>query len=889
MADLKKTVEIVFGGKDDVSKVVDNIGKKFDALEKDFAKKTVDPLSNIAGSVAKADAALAAMAIGGLAYAYKKSVDFETAFIELRKVVGDSPAELDMAKKAALAMSSQYGESSTDILRSTANFVQAGFDVSDAVRLTKNALDLKIAGDVSAAESSQYLISTLKGFKAPATEAARITDILNEVSNKYATDVQQLAIGMGDLSPIAKIMGFSFEETAGILTPVIEVFGSGSEAAQGLKTGLLKLIDDAKPVKDALASIGVSQRDANGQLRSGKDILYDVMKAFQGMAGPQKLFVAQQLVGIEQSARMVEVFNGMNKTMEVTKTAMQSVGSAQQEVDARLASSEVTINRLRTGFVNLAVAIGDKFRASVTGAIAGGVELESALNKIVESGQLDGLFRQIDGMADRIGSEIRSLAKSLPEAFALVDFGPFLGSLDRVGDAISDVFTVDVDSPEQLAGVIQTVVDSMTSLVDVTRGMGEVFVPIVNGALRAIDAFNSLDDSTKSLAGNVLGAAAAYKIFGPAVGTILFALGSDSETMSNKINIAFQAIENGANAIKVAILSLAYAFASASKSAAELLDYIPGYDASEGIQRTTERVEVLGKLLEDAKDNLALSSMKLVETWNTAGGKTAEAKSHAQEYSKALSGIPAKLGTELSVDASKVGAGVTAAKDALGQIQPQKNIDVTVQSDRQSIQTAKGEITAEFPDGSTRTVSANVELDEASVAKTKKIIESKVPKEVEIQAKLDEAKIKAQAETIQKSVEWEAKLNIAKVEAATKEVESMFKSIDNTVSSTGTTISSIMGDYADIVSSGMSGNYFIEKQIEDENRRRNESLDMQKKLTEAQVEILKQRAEAMQKGESLVRVEAAGLQPHLEAIMWEILAAIQIRANAEGTQLLVGV
>jgi TP901 family phage tail tape measure protein len=45
------------------------------------------------------------------------------------------------------------------------------------------------------------------------------------VSNKYATDVKQLGLGMSKLAPIAKTMGLSFEETAGILTPVIEVFG----------------------------------------------------------------------------------------------------------------------------------------------------------------------------------------------------------------------------------------------------------------------------------------------------------------------------------------------------------------------------------------------------------------------------------------------------------------------------------------------------------------------------------------------------------------------------------------------------------------------------------------------------------------------------------------
>jgi TP901 family phage tail tape measure protein len=96
-------------------------------------------------------------------------------------------------------------------------------------------------------------------------------------------------------------MGFSMEETAGILTPVIEIFRSGDEAAVALKTGLLKLIDDTKPVQEALASIGVSQTDANGALRSGKDILLDVSKAFQTLDEDQKLFVTQQLVGIEQA------------------------------------------------------------------------------------------------------------------------------------------------------------------------------------------------------------------------------------------------------------------------------------------------------------------------------------------------------------------------------------------------------------------------------------------------------------------------------------------------------------------------------------------------------------------------------------------------------------
>jgi hypothetical protein len=38
----------------------------------------------------------------------------------------------------------------------------------------------------------------------------------------------------------------------------------------------------------------------------------------------------------------------------------------------------------------------------------------------------------------------------------------------------------------------------------------------------------------------------------------------------------------------------------------------------------------------------------------------------------------------------------------------------------------------------------------------------------------------------------------------------------------------------------------------------------------------------------LIQIDGTGLQPHLEAFMFEILSAIQVRATAEGQKFLVG-
>ena len=67
MADLEKTVEIIFSGTDTVSKTMMTVTGSLDK----FASKTrsmTQPLADVAAGVLKTEGALAAMAAGGLAY-----------------------------------------------------------------------------------------------------------------------------------------------------------------------------------------------------------------------------------------------------------------------------------------------------------------------------------------------------------------------------------------------------------------------------------------------------------------------------------------------------------------------------------------------------------------------------------------------------------------------------------------------------------------------------------------------------------------------------------------------------------------------------------------------------------------------------------------------------
>jgi len=138
-----------------------------------------------------------------------------------------------------------------------------------------------------------------------------------------------------------------------------------------------------------------------------------------------------------------------------------------------------------------------------------------------------------------------------------------------------------------------------------------------------------------------------------------------------------------------------------------------------------------------------------------------------------------------------------------------------------------------------------------------------------------------------KLIEAQVKLNIAGLESDTKKFEAIFDSIDSTITSTGNLIGSLFGNLLEADS--WSQIRAVEEQIDLENKRRQEALDIQKKLSEAEIALLQRKAEALAKGDALIKIEADGLEPEIEAFMWRILEKIQLRANADSEEFLLNV
>lgn len=140
-----------------------------------------------------------------------------------------------------------------------------------------------------------------------------------------------------------------------------------------------------------------------------------------------------------------------------------------------------------------------------------------------------------------------------------------------------------------------------------------------------------------------------------------------------------------------------------------------------------------------------------------------------------------------------------------------------------------------------------------------------------------------------KTLEFKAEIDVARIQADAEKVTAAFQSINVGIESTGDVLGNLFGLFDKLGSLDSSAYQAVFKQIDAENALREKSFQLQEKLTQAQIDNLNAQTKALASGDAIIKIDGAGLQPHLEAFMWEILKAVQARANRDGMAFLLGV
>lgn len=915
MADIFRTVEVIFSAVDQTGNTIKSIGDNADGFTASISKLTA-PLADFGDLALKAEAAIAGIGVAFAAVSIGNFAEFETSLLGLKRQLDDTSPSLDELGNVAIEMSNRFGVSSSSVVDGINEFKKASFSIEESIQLQNNALELMVAGDIEAAQATDILVKAIKGFGIEVEQVPRFSEALNNVADRFAVSVEQLAEGTADLSPIARAMGFSFEETMGILTPVIEIFGSGSEAADAFKTGLNRLKDDAKPVQDALRAIGVSQFDANGHLRSGRDIFFDVAAALKNVDANQRDFLVSQLVGIDQSARMGAAFSNINVVMEATNVAMQKTGSVQRELNTQMQSLEFRAAQTSQQWENLSIVIGQRLSGGSKDATASLGSLAQALSTAVNAGSFDAIFNEITALNTGFADFVEKVARNLPDALRNVDFSELVQSVENIGFSLGDIFEgMDLTTTEGLTRAIQFVVDSFTSLNNVVAGIIDAWDPFINAFFKGIDIFNQSGSSVQQYVGLALGLSQVFENMRGLVEAVGAGFSKLGGIFSGISNTGIAATIGGIVAALAApeILAAGAAFTGIGAGIAGLLGYFDDYSTAQNqvveastkltgsqeqilasLSEISQRTGVSVKSLYDLRHEVDAGNL----VFDEASGKYVKAGQDIRNFDtevKAAAGSQFDFADTVKAVSTAFNLNSEAAKETtqsfLTHEEAMKALmaanstlvsqSITYENGLYILHQTQKDVAESAGDVAKAHQEVAVKTDELS-ERQKIAIENTHELEMTLLELASNERIKA--------MEFTAQIKVADIEAQAEQVVAAFESIGTAIEATQKAQAEIFDSLVEgLASDSIRGldKQFLQEFAKRQQEQAQQALDNQTMLVEAQTANLNARTEALRNGTALIQINADNLAPELQQVLRSLLEYIQIEANSEGLELLL--
>lgn len=118
-------------------------------------------------------------------------------------------------------MAKELGQTTQDVIKSSALFYQQGLDTAESLKLTESTMKLATLAGADFETATEQMTSALRGFHMEMDQGSHITDVYSELAAKAAANVNGIAYAMSKTASIASSAGMAFETTSAFLTQMI--------------------------------------------------------------------------------------------------------------------------------------------------------------------------------------------------------------------------------------------------------------------------------------------------------------------------------------------------------------------------------------------------------------------------------------------------------------------------------------------------------------------------------------------------------------------------------------------------------------------------------------------------------------------------------------------
>lgn len=924
MADIQRTVEIIFGAIDNTGEGLSSVSNSLNSFVEGTSTIT-GPLSDVAKFAGEAELAILALGAAMLSYSVDQAGKMQAATREIGTLFNGTAGQTDAFKNQIQDFAQGSTQSIDSINGAVYSAVSAGVDYRHSLELIAQTEQLSIVGRAGLDDTTRLIVSTMNAYGASTNQAADYSDILFTAIQRGQITLPELNSSLAQVTGTASAAGIPFDTLSAALAGLTVSGLPTSQAITGLKAAISNIINPTTEAQQAATSLGV-QFDLSAIKTLGFKGFLDQLNTATGgnietmghFFGSTEALNAIMVLASDKSGAFANALDAM----------AGRTGNVANAFGLMSGNLDLSTQRMINNFQVASQHIGEPLLEQWTDVIGSLGDIFQGLSVSIDAGTFAPVFDAFNTFGVDITATLQQIAQNLPAALAQVDFSGVVNALQAMGIEIGNIFNgLDLTTADGLAGAIQFVVDSFESLTRVVTGVIDAWEPMIQAFVAGIGEFNNLDDASQRTFGNVSGVANVFEtlkntITGgfdalDTIGTALTVIaGGNVVSGIAALGPAMAGVEIAALPLATALTAVAIAVGGVAFGVTENIDAWTEYKARQDTvadstaHLTETQAGITDRLAEISQHtgivvnsmaelNQAVDEGRLVFSQATGAYEAAgagvrdfdaEVAAAAQgglNFADAVNAVSLGLiGTKTEAD-NVIGTFNTLAEAEqffTDNLSGAGNATITYVNGLYQINAGTADATV-----STKELAkATNDVEKANQAGTEewKRIQDVM---LDTQKQTDDFTIKL-GELANKRYEIDVKANVelktAEIEADTQRIIAAFQATSQTISDLTQASTDLWGLFAGDVS--LSKRFALEDAALRNEQRLDEALALQREQVEAIVDKMRAETARLESGEALISIDAGELAPELELVFDKILKYTQIKATQQGLSLLVG-
>lgn len=310
---------------------------------------------------------LQAGAILGISVGLKDTIDtyatFEATMSKVKAVSGATAEQMELLTTKAKEMGSTTKFTASEAGEAFTYMAMAGWDAQQMMDGISGIMALSAADGLDLATTSDIVTDALTAFGLQAKDSGHFADVLAKASSSANTNVEMLGESFKYVAPIAGAMKYSVEDVSLALGLMANASVKGSMAGTSLKTALANMSAPTDQMAAVMDKYGITLTDANGNMKSLKEVLDTVRLKMGKLSETEKTAAASTLFGKEAMSGMLAIINASDEDYQkLAESIANADGAAQQMSDTMLDNLSGSFTLLQSAAEGVKITVGERLK-----------------------------------------------------------------------------------------------------------------------------------------------------------------------------------------------------------------------------------------------------------------------------------------------------------------------------------------------------------------------------------------------------------------------------------------------------------------------------------------------------------------------------------------------